>query len=198
MMPVKDGNALLKEIKADVRTAHIPVILLTAKSTPEQQVEGLQNKADAYLTKPFDFQVLQHTLTSLLANRSHLKEHFTAAMPAALRTTVSRRGDLHFVSEFTAIVERNIGNEDFSIEDIYKQMNISKVQLYRKVKALMGVNINEYILDTRIRKARYFLQHEDLSVAEVAYKTGFSSPAYFSTVFKSKLGISPTTFKGKR
>ena len=198
MMPVKDGNALLKEIKADVRTAHIPVILLTAKSTPEQQVEGLQNKADAYLTKPFDFQVLQHTLTSLLANRSHLKEHFTAAMPAALRTTVSRKGDLHFVSAFTAIVERNIGNEDFSIEDIYKQMNISKVQLYRKVKALMGVNINEYILDTRIQKARYYLQHEDLSVAEVAYKTGFSSPAYFSTVFKSKLGISPTTFKGKR
>lgn len=198
MMPVKDGNALLKEIKADVRTAHIPVILLTAKSTPEQQVEGLQNKADAYLTKPFDFQVLQHTLSSLLANRSHLKEHFTAAMPAALRTTVSRKGDLHFVSEFTAIVERNIGNEDFSIEDIYKQMNISKVQLYRKVKALMGVNINEYILDTRIQKARYYLQHEDLSVAEVAYKTGFSSPAYFSTVFKGKLGVSPTTFKGKR
>jgi len=95
-------------------------------------------------------------------------------------------------------VERNIGNEDFSIEDIYKQLNISKVQLYRKVKALMGVNINEYILDTRIQKARYYLQHEDLSVAEVAYKTGFSSPAYFSTVFKSKLGISPTTFKGKR
>ncbi len=198
MMPVKDGNALLKEIKADVRTAHIPVILLTAKSAPEQQVEGWQNKADAYLTKPFDFQVLLHTLTSLLANRSHLKEHFTAAMPPALRTTVSRRNDLHFVSTFTAIVENNIGNEDFSIEDIYKQMNISKVQLYRKVKALMGVNINEYILDTRIRKARYYLQHEDLSVAEVAYKTGFSSPAYFSTVFKSKLGISPTTFKGKR
>lgn len=198
MMPVKDGNALLKEIKADVRTAHIPVILLTARSTQEQQVEGLQNKADAYLTKPFDFQVLQHTLSSLLANRSHLKEHFTAAMPAALRTTVSRKGDLHFVSEFTAIIERNIGNEDFSIEDIYKQMNISKVQLYRKVKALMGVNINEYILDTRIRKARYYLQHEDLSVAEVAYKTGFSSPAYFSTVFKGKLGVSPTTFKGKR
>lgn len=198
MMPVKDGNALLKEIKADVRTAHIPVILLTAKATPEQQVEGLQNKADAYLTKPFDFQVLQHTLTSLLANRSHLKEHFTAAMPAALRSTVSRKGDLHFVSAFTAIVERNIGNEDFSIEDIYKQLNISKVQLYRKVKALMGVNINEYILNTRIQKARYYLQHEDLSVAEVAYRTGFSSPAYFSTVFKSKLGISPTTFKGKR
>lgn len=198
MMPVKDGNALLKEIKADVRTAHIPVILLTAKATPEQQVEGLQNKADAYLTKPFDFQVLQHTLTSLLANRSHLKDHFTAAMPAALRTTVSRKNDLHFVSEFTAIVERNIGNEHFSIEDIYKQMNISKVQLYRKVKALMGVNINEYILNTRMQKARYYLQHEDLSVAEVAYRTGFSSPAYFSTVFKSKEGISPTTFKGKR
>ena len=74
-------------------------------------------------------------------------------------------------------MEQNIGNEGFSIEDIYRQMNISKVQLYRKVKALMGTNINEYILHTRLQKARYFLQHEDISVAEVAYKTGFSSPA---------------------
>lgn len=198
MMPVKDGNALLKEIKADVRTAHIPVVLLTARVTPEQQVEGLQNKADAYIAKPFEFRILQHTLNSLLANRSHLKEHFTAEMPAGLRSTVSRKTDLKFVSEFTSIVESNIGNESFSIEHIYRQMNISKVQLYRKVKALMGTNINEYILNTRLQKARYYLQHEDVSVAEVAYRTGFSSPAYFSTVFKSKLGVSPTVFKGKK
>lgn len=198
MMPVKDGHALLKEIKADVRTAHIPVVLLTARVTPDQQVEGLQNKADAYIVKPFDFKILQHTLNSLIANRSHLREHFTADIPAGLRGSVSRKSDLRFVSEFTSIVEQNIGNEGFSIEDIYRQMNISKVQLYRKVKALMGTNINEYILHTRLQKARYFLQHEDISVAEVAYKTGFSSPAYFSTVFKSKLGVSPTVFKGKR
>ncbi|QEH42628.1 substrate-binding domain-containing protein [Chitinophaga sp. XS-30] len=198
MMPVKDGHALLKEIKADVRTAHIPVVLLTARVTPDQQVEGLQNKADAYIVKPFDFKILQHTLNSLMANRSHLKEHFTADVPAGLRSAVSRKTELRFVSEFTSIVENNIGNEDFSIEDIYRQMNISKVQLYRKVKALMGTNINEYILNTRLQKARYCLQHEDISVAEVAYKTGFSSPAYFSTVFKSKLGVSPTAYKGKK
>lgn len=197
MMPVKDGHALLKEIKADVRTAHIPVVLLTARVTPDQQVEGLQNKADAYILKPFDFKILQHTLTSLLANRSHIKEHFTADIPAGLRNTASRRSDLRFVSEFTSIVENNLGNEEFSIEDIYRQMNISKVQLYRKVKALMGTNVNEYILNARLQKARYFLQHQEYTVAEVAYKTGFSSPAYFSTVFKSKLGISPTMFKGK-
>lgn len=198
MMPVKDGHALLREIKTDIRTAHIPVILLTARTSAEQQVEGLQNKADAYLTKPFDFKILRHTLNSLLVNRNQLKEHFTADMPAGLRNTISRKSDLRFVSEFTSIVESNIGNEEFSIENIYRQMNISKVQLYRKVKALIGTNINEYILNTRLQKARYFLQHEDISVAEVAYRTGFSSPAYFSTVFKYKLGVSPTTFKGKR
>jgi AraC-like DNA-binding protein len=172
-------------------------VLLTARVTPDQQVEGLQNKADAYILKPFDFKILQHTLTSLLANRSHIKEHFTADIPAGLRNTASRRSDLRFVSEFTSIVENNLGNEEFSIEDIYRQMNISKVQLYRKVKALMGTNVNEYILNARLQKARYFLQHQEYTVAEVAYKTGFSSPAYFSTVFKSKLGISPTMFKGK-
>lgn len=198
MMPVKDGHALLKEIKTDVRTAHIPVILLTARTSAEQQVEGLQNKADAYITKPFDFKILRHTLNSLLVNRNQLKEHFTADIPAGLRGAISKKSDLRFVSEFTSIVESNIGNEEFSIENIYKQMNISKVQLYRKVKALIGTNINEYILNTRLQKARYFLQHEDISVAEVAYRTGFSSPAYFSTVFKYKLGVSPTAFKGKR
>lgn len=198
MMPVKDGHALLKEIKTDVRTAHIPVILLTARTSAEQQVEGLQNKADAYITKPFDFKILRHTLNSLLVNRNQLKEHFTADIPAGLRSTISRKSDLRFVSEFTSIVESNIGNEAFSIEHIYRQMNISKVQLYRKVKALIGTNINDYILNARLQKARYFLQHEDISVAEVAYRTGFSSPAYFSTVFKHKLGVSPTAFKGKR
>lgn len=198
MMPVKSGHALLKEIKADIRTAHIPVVLLTARNLPEQQVEGLQNQADAYITKPFDFTILRNTLTSLLQNRSSMKAHFTAEVPAPLRTAVSRKTDLRFVSEFTAIVEQNIGNEQFVVEDIYRQMNISKVQLYRKVKALMNVNINEYILNARLQKARYYLQYEDVSVAEVAYRTGFSSPAYFSTVFKGKLGVSPTEFKGKR
>lgn len=194
MMPGRDGITLTSQLKTDLRTAHIPVILLTARTATEQQLEGLKSRADAYITKPFDMAVLEQTLGSLLANRSQLKEHFTGVVPAEIRTP-GGKGDRKFVSTFTAIVEANIGNDHFSIEDLCKEMGISKVQLYRKVKALLNTNINEYILQARIQKARYYLQHEELTIAEVAYKTGFSSPAYFSTVFKNKVGVSPTAFR---
>jgi AraC-like DNA-binding protein len=93
--------------------------------------------------------------------------------------------DRKFVNEFTALVESNIANEDFNVEDICKNMGISHIQLYRKVKALLNVNVNDYILNIRLQKAKYLLQHEEFNTSEIAYKVGFSSPAYFSTVFKS-------------
>lgn len=196
-MPLKDGTALLKLVKSDIRTAHIPIVLLTAKTSKEQQIEALQNKADAYITKPFDMDVLQSTVRSLLSNRSQVKEHASSSIPTHLRIAPGRKNDLRFITEFKSIVENNISNEYFGVEDLCKQMGISKVQLYRKVKALLDTNINEYILQARMQKAKYYLQHEDLTVAEVAYKTGFASPAYFSTVFKNKEGVSPSAFRGK-
>ncbi len=197
MMPGRDGINLTNQLKTDVRTSHIPVILLTARTATSQQMEGMKSMADAYITKPFDFPLLQQTLSSLLANRNKLKEHFTSALPSEIRTPGANKSDRRFVSTFASIVEANISNDAFTIEDICKEMAISKVQLYRKVKALMDTNINEYILQMRIQKARYYLQHEEMTIAEVAYKTGFSSPAYFSTVFKNKVGISPTVYRDK-
>lgn len=198
MMPGRDGNAFLKLIKADIRTAHIPVVLLTAKTSKEQQIEGFRNRADAYITKPFDLGVLVSTIHSLVANRSQVKGHLSANIPVNMRVQASKKNDLKFISDFSSIVENNISNEQFSVETICRELGISKVQLYRKVKALLDTNINEYILQVRLQKAKYYLQHENVSVAEVAYKTGFASPAYFSTVFKNKEGVSPSTFKGGR
>ncbi len=197
MLPGKDGITLTNQLKADIRTAHIPIILLTAKASSEQQVEGMRSKADAYMTKPFNFSFLDNTITSLLANRHKVKEYFTSGIPVGIRTSGHKPTDRKFIATFKAIVENNIANDKFAMEDICKQMIISKVQLHRKVKSLLNSNINEYILTARLQKAKYYLQHEELSVAEVAYKTGFSSPGYFSTVFKTKLGISPTVFKEK-
>ncbi|MEX6687973.1 substrate-binding domain-containing protein [Danxiaibacter flavus] len=197
-MPGKDGITLTGLLKNDIRTSHIPVILLTARTAMEQQIEGFRSMADAYITKPFQFAVLNETLTSLLSNRNKLKEHFTTEVPAVIRPGAAKKTDRKFVSEFISVVENNISNDHFVIDDICKAMCISKVQLYRKVKTLMGTNINEYILNARLQKAKYYLQHEDLSVSEVSYKTGFSSPAYFATVFKTKTGVSPTAFKSQR
>ncbi len=197
MMPVKDGNSFLKIVKSDIRTAHIPVILLTARTSKEQQVEGLRNQADAFVMKPFDLDILESTMVSLLENRNKLRQHIQTSLPADLRTPVSKKNELRFLSEFKSLVSQNISNDQFSVEEICRTMGVSKVQLYRKVKALLNCNVNEYILTVRLQRAKYLLQHEDLSVAEVAYQTGFASPAYFSTVFKNHEGISPSAFKGR-
>jgi signal transduction histidine kinase/DNA-binding response OmpR family regulator len=197
VIPGKDGIALVNIFKNDLRTSHIPIILLTGKTNIQHQIEGMKQMADAYITKPFNVQFLQHTVQSLLSNRAMLKEHFTSELPSNLRTQTVGKLDRKFVSEFTSFVESNLSNEDFSVEDICKNVGVSRVQLYRKVKALLNINVNDYILNTRLQKAKYLLQHEELAISEIAYKVGFSSPAYFSTVFKSKFGVTPKTFKEK-
>ncbi|WP_026259945.1 substrate-binding domain-containing protein [Segetibacter koreensis] len=195
VIPGKDGLTLVNIIKTDIRTSHIPIILLTGQTNIEHQIEGMKTMADVYITKPFNVQFLEHTIKSLLSNRAMLKEHFTSELPANLKTQTLGKLDKKFVSEFTSLVESNLSNEEFSVEDICRSVGVSRVQLYRKVKALLNLNVNDYILNTRLQKAKYLLQHEELSISEIAYKVGFSSPAYFSTVFKSKFGVTPKAFK---
>ena len=197
VIPGGNGVALTNTFKSDMRTSHIPIILLTAKTGVEEQIEGMKNKADYYMTKPFNAKHLEETIKSLLANRSLLKDHFTGEISSALKTQLINKLDKKFLNEFTAVVESNLGNENFEVDHICKEIGISRVQLYRKIKALLGVNVNEYILQVRLQKAKYFLQHEEFTISEVAFKVGFSSPAYFSTVFKSKCGMTPKDFKEK-
>ena len=128
-----------------------------------------------------------------------LKEHYTSELPnEGAKISTSKKIDRKFVSEFSSIIESNIANENFGVDDICREIGISRVQLYRKVKAVLGYNINDYILTVRMQKAKYLLQNENLSISEIAYKTGFSSQAYFSTVFKSKFGVTPKAFKEKK
>lgn len=195
VIPGKNGLELTKILKSDVRTAHIPIILLTARSTDDQKVEGLKTGADAYITKPFNFQLFEQQLITLLDNRNKSKEHYSSDMVPGIKQIARKKTDRKFVSEFTALVENNISNDAFSVEDICRELNISQAQLTRKIKALMDCNVNEYIINTRLKKARHYLRHENLSVAEIAFKTGFSSAAYFSTVFKSRVGRTPSEFK---
>lgn len=197
IIPGKDGMALVTIFKTDVRTSHIPIILLTGKTDIEHQIEGMKNQADAYITKPFNVLFLEQTIKSLLSNRSRLKEHFTSELPSSLKTRAVGKIDRKFISEFAALVESNLSNEAFTVEEICKTMGVSRVQLYRKVKALLNISVNDYILTTRLQKAKYLLQHEESTISEVAYTVGFSSPAYFSTVFKSKFGVTPKNFRDK-
>jgi signal transduction histidine kinase/DNA-binding response OmpR family regulator len=195
VIPKKDGISITHTLKNDIRTSHIPVILLTARTTIEDQIEGMRNMADAYIVKPFSFSLLREIMNSITRNRELLKEHYTTELPAEYKNPAPKKPDRKFISEFTAIVETNLSNEQFSIDDICTSIGISRMQLYRKVKALLGCNINDYILATRIRKAKFLLQEGDISIAEVSYRVGFSSAAYFSTVFKSKTNMTPKEYK---
>ena len=197
ILPGKDGITVTNTLKTDFRTSHIPVILLTAKIEVEEQIEGMKSMADAYILKPFNPQFLEETIRSLMKNRDILKEHYTSEISSEAKAQTPKKLDRKFINEFTAIVESNFSNDQFSVDDICKMMGISRVQLYRKVKALLDCNVNDYILNVRIQKAKYYLSQRELSISEIAYKVGFASPAYFSTVFKSKLNVTPSEYKEK-
>lgn len=195
IMPGVSGLKIAETLKNDLRSSHIPIILLTAKSSIEDQIEGMKSQADLFISKPFNLTYLEESIVSLLKNRTILREHYTSELPSESRSNNSNKLDRKFISEFTSIIEANLSNEDFSVDDIYKGLGISKIQLYRKTKALLGFNVNDYILTVRLQKAKYLLNNEDLSISEIAYKVGFASQAYFSTVFKSKFSVTPSEFK---
>jgi signal transduction histidine kinase/DNA-binding response OmpR family regulator len=198
VLPELSGKEITNKLKTDIRTSHIPIILLTAKGSLEQQIEGIRNKADAYIVKPFNFDYLLENVRNLLNNRQLLKEHYSSEYPVGNKVPISKKLDKKFLNEFSGIVEANLSNEKFTVDDICKNIGISRIQLYRKVKALLGCTITDYILSRRLQKAKYLLTNEDLSIAEITYQTGFASPTYFSTVFKGKYGCTPSEYKRKQ
>ena len=198
VIPGKSGLEITTILKNDIRTAHIPVILLTARSDENQKIEGMKTRADAYITKPFSFQFLEQTIETLLLNREKIKNHYSGEVLSASKSQTTKKTDRKFVSEFTAIVEENISNDNFCVENICAKMGISRNQLYRKVKTVMNCNANDYIVSARLQKARYYLLYEDLSISEVAFKTGFASATYFSTTFKNAFGTTPKEFKSQK
>lgn len=195
-LPKKDGLSVSAILKADFRTSHIPVILLTARTTIEQQIEGIQTGVDAYITKPFNLQYVQESIKTLLKNRAMLREHYTSELPIETSSVTNpNKLDKKFITQFTAYVEECYNNSELSVEDIGRDLGMSRVQLYRKVKALLGMSVNEYIQQVRLNKAKFLLRRDDLTIADIAYKVGFSSPTYFSTAFKGKYNQTPMEYK---
>jgi len=195
VLPNKTGTEIAQILKEDIRTSHIPLILLTAKGSAEQQIEGIGTMADAYITKPFNLQYLKASVKNLLFNRNLLKSRYTTELPADNKNIITNKLDKKFLNEFSGIVESNLSNENFSVDDICKSIGISRVQLYRKVKALMDTNITDYILNRRLQRAKYLLLNENLTISEITYQVGFASPTYFSTVFKAQYNCTPTEYK---
>ena len=198
LLPGQDGLQITETLKQDIRTSHIPIILLTAKGSISEQIAGIKSQADAFIVKPFNLEYLEETIKNLLKNRAVLREHYTSELPTETKTNSANKIDRKFINEFTTLVENNLSNEEFAVDDICKKIGISRVQLYRKVKALIGYNVNDYILNVRLQKAKFLLAKENLTISEVSFRVGFSSQGYFSTVFKSKFGVTPSEFKEKK
>lgn len=194
MLPVMDGLQVTTTLKSDLRTSHIPVILLTAKNAPEQQIEGMQARADMYITKPFSPQFLVESTRSLLANRILLK---TAQLGKAADAGISRL-DKKFLNDLRAAILARLADPDLTVESLGKELGLSRVQLFRKTKALLGGGTNDLILNLRLEKACTLLQNPDLTMAEIADQTGFTSQSYFSTVFKTRFGVSPKEWRTVR
>ncbi|MGI4737650.1 MAG: hybrid sensor histidine kinase/response regulator transcription factor [Janthinobacterium lividum] len=196
MLPDLSGLEIVSQLKNDWRTSHIPVVLLTARTAPEQQVEGVQAGADLYLTKPFNPTLLLESLRTLLGNRQRQREHFRRELSVDTATVAPQlRVDQKFLADLTAIVEANLGRAELGVDDVAHSLGLSRVQLYRKVKAVLGTGVTDFIQSLRLTKARQLLLEESLTIAEVAYQLGFSSPAYFSTCFKARYQVSPSDFR---
>jgi signal transduction histidine kinase/AraC-like DNA-binding protein len=195
VLPGLSGKKVSEILKSDIRTSHIPIILLTAQVSVEQQISGIDSMADLYITKPFNFDYLLANAKNLIRNRRILKDHFTSDISTGERPSLAKSINKKFINDFSGIVEQNLANDKFNVDDICKLIGVSRVQLYRKVKALLGCSITDYILNRRLKKAKYLLQNEDLSIAEITYLVGFSNPNYFATVFKAKYSCTPTEFK---
>ncbi len=196
VLPGMTGRALTATLKSDIRTSHIPVILLTAQGSIDQQISGMASLADLYLTKPFNFDYLRTSVENLIRNRAMLKAHYISDVSheGAKKPGVNLI-DKKFLNDFAGLVEQHMGNEQFSVDDLAGAIGISRVQLYRKVKALLNCTVSDYILNRRLKKAKYYLLNEAYSISEITYMVGISSPTYFSTVFKNKYGQSPSDFK---
>lgn len=191
MMPVMDGLSCTERLKSMVQTSHIPIILLTAYSTDEQKLAGVNSGADAYMTKPFNAKLLKAMVHNLIDNRSNLRRYFTDTPTALCSGGSMTDTDKQFIEQFRELVEQNIENAEFNIEDMGKEVGMSSVQLYRKVKALTGLAPKEYLRLTRLKLADHLLATTKLNINEIAYKCGFSSPNYFSKCYKDYFGRTP-------
>ena len=196
MMPVMDGLQFCRKIKDDTMTSHIPVILLTARSTESQQVEGLGCGADAYMTKPFSANLLVARIANLLKSRAQLRHLFDGNKQEGKAEEMRMAStDCEFVNRLMDVIKGHMAESNLKMDDIGAEMGISRVQLYRKVKALTNMSPVEFLKQMRLKKATTMLLRTNKTVSVIAYDIGFSSPAYFSTCFKKQFGKYPTEYR---
>ena len=197
MMPHKNGIDMCYDIKNDIRISHIPIILLTARTSFEHKIEGLKTGADDYIEKPFNMELLELKIKNLLESRENLKKRFGYDISMEPHEISNSSADDKFVNKAIQTVEDHLMDSTFSVDDFIKEMGMSRSNLHIKLKALTNKSTTEFIRSIRLKKGAVLIKQTDLTISEIAYNTGFASPAYFSKSFKKLFGVLPTDYRSK-
>ncbi|GGZ24656.1 hybrid sensor histidine kinase/response regulator [Echinicola pacifica] len=198
MMPVMDGVEFCEKLKNNIKTSHIPVIMLTAKNSEDSELEGLQHGADFYLTKPFEIEKLLLSVNNLLKGREALRKRFTNEILLQPSEITVNSTDNSFLGQAMEVVEANMDNPEFTVEEFVKEMGMSRSKLHLKMKSLTDQSASEFIRTVRLKRAVQLMEQSDISVKEIMYQTGFNTASYFSKCFKKQFGVSPTEYLNTR
>jgi len=193
-MPYMDGIELTRKLKGDRRTSHIPVILLTALTEEEQQLKGLGTGANDYITKPFNVEVLRARVRNLLALRNTLQTAYTRQIRVLTPEITIESEDEKLLNKVVTYLEKNLNSDQLSVESLSKEVGMSRSSLYSKILEITGETPVEYIRSFKLGKAKVLLEKSSLTIAEVAYEVGFSTPNYFARAFKAKYNILPSEY----
>ncbi len=196
-LPGLNGFQICEILKKDLRTSHIPIIMLTASDNQDSYLKALESGADIFLTKPFNLKVLAQSIKGLLFNREKLRFYYTNNI-LNIEDGDFGVSEQDFLRKLNDLIEKNLDNSAYTVEDLARSLTISRVQLYRKVKAILGISVSDHINNMRLDKSKELLKKSELNISEIAYAVGFSSPNYFSTSFKNKFGVTPKEYKSKK
>ncbi|WP_298474579.1 two-component regulator propeller domain-containing protein [uncultured Maribacter sp.] len=198
LMPVMDGIEFCKNIKSNKETSHIPVIILTAKTSQENELESLQIGADDYIRKPFDIELLQLKINNIIKRREKLRERFNKEIILQPKDVAVTSLDEKFLQQAMDIIEKHMMNTEFNVEMLVKEMGHSRTNLYMKFKELTGLSSGEFIRNIRLKRAVQLLENSDLPVKDIMYKTGFNTSSYFSKCFRKQFGVTPSQYVRKK
>ena len=196
MMPEMDGNTMCSKIKQNPTTSHVPVILLTAKSRDEDQLEGLEMGADAYILKPFNLEILRRTIVNLIHTHQMLRLKYgrNDQLEEQVDDVKMKSPDDQLLERVMKVINKNISNSDLSVDGIADEVGISRVHLHRKMKELTGQTPHDFIRNIRLKQAANLLASRNMNITEVMYACGFNNAASFSTIFKKFYGMSPREY----
>ena len=198
LMPGMDGFEFCRSIKSDIRTSHIPLMMLTAKGRIDDRIEGLQMGADAYMVKPFDMRLLKLGLAQLVTSRRIIFNKYFSAISEVDGNTNTSALDKNFIENVLLHINRNISNPDLNVESLASELNLSRSQFYRKIKALTNQTANEFIRNIRLQRAKQLIKSGNTNITDVCFKVGFSSPSYFTKCFKNYFGTLPTNIEAQK